>query len=99
MFMDSFIPLKFSFQVSVLMEEHTRHLLDVNKKFGNSLLSSVTLSQQSDTFVDEIKVDFLLNNLYCKMIELLLEFKNYADFLFSNGLIKNLEIISDPTST
>ncbi len=40
----------------MMLEEHTRHLLDVNKKFGNSLLSSVTLSQQSDAFVDEIKV-------------------------------------------
>lgn len=40
----------------MLMEEQTRHLLEVNKRFGNSLLSAVTLSQQSDAFVEELKV-------------------------------------------
>jgi len=43
-------------QVKMLMEEQTRHLLEVNKRFGNSLLSAVTLSQQSDAFVEEFKL-------------------------------------------
>ena len=41
----------------MLMEQQTRHLLEVNKRFGNSLLSAVTLSQQSDAFVEEFKVN------------------------------------------
>ena len=40
----------------MLMEEQTRHLLEVNKRFGNSLLSAVTLSQQSDAFMEEFRV-------------------------------------------
>ena len=44
----------------MLMEEQTRHLLEVNKRFGNSLLSAVTLSQQSDAFVEEFKVGHFL---------------------------------------
>ena len=42
----------------MIMEEQTRHLLEVNKRFGNSLLSAVTLSQQSDAFVEEFKVPY-----------------------------------------
>ncbi len=32
------------------------------------------------------------------LLELLLEFENYADSLFSNTLMKNLEIILYPTA-
>ena len=50
-------------KVKMLMEEQTRHLLEVNKRFGNSLLSAVTLSQQSDAFVEEFKVGHVCSSL------------------------------------
>ena len=53
----------------MLMEEQTRHLLEVNKRFGNSLLSAVTLSQQSAAFVEEFKVVYSLFFLLCASLQ------------------------------
>ena len=40
-------------------EENIRQVLSFSKKFGDSLISAVTLCQESDQFHDEVKVSGL----------------------------------------
>ena len=43
-------------QVNLTIEEHTRELLALNRKFGVTLLDAVTLLQDSDLFLESVKV-------------------------------------------
>ena len=43
-------------QVNLTIEEHTRDLLALNRKFGITLLDAVTLLQESDLFLESVKV-------------------------------------------
>ena len=46
----------FFVQVNLTIEEHTRELLALNRKFGVTLLDAVTLLQESDGFLESVKV-------------------------------------------
>lgn len=39
-----------------MIEEHNRDLIDLNQRFGETLLDAVTLLQESDAFLDSVKV-------------------------------------------
>lgn len=46
----------FLWQVNLTIEEHARELLALNRKFGVTLLDAVTLLQESDAFLESVKV-------------------------------------------
>ena len=48
--------LFFLWQVNLTIEEHARELLALNRKFGVTLLDAVTLLQESDAFLESVKV-------------------------------------------
>ena len=43
-------------QVNLTIEEHTRELLALNRKFGVTLVDAVTLLQDFDLFLESVKV-------------------------------------------
>ena len=59
------------FKVTLIVEEHTRQLLKINRQFGNSLLSAVTFCQESDSFQDQVKVSKILLYLCDNVLVLL----------------------------
>lgn len=52
-------------QVNLTIEEHTRELLALNRKFGVTLLDAVTLLQESDSFLECVKVGIEEAINYC----------------------------------
>lgn len=48
------------YQVNLTIEEHTRELLALNRKFGITLLDAVTLLQESDSFLESVKVAIII---------------------------------------
>lgn len=48
------------YQVNLTIEEHTRELLALNRKFGITLLDAVTLLQESDSFLESVKVTIII---------------------------------------
>ena len=55
-------------QVNLTIEEHTRELLALNRKFGVTLLDAVTLLQDSDLFLESVKVEHLKRLSNCLKI-------------------------------
>ena len=49
------------------IEEHTRELLALNRKFGITLLDAVTLLQESDSFLESVKVAIIIIVIMMKM--------------------------------
>ena len=58
----SFVFVFFFKQVNLTIEEHTRELLALNRKFGITLLDAVTLLQESDSFLESVKVRLISSN-------------------------------------
>lgn len=55
------------YQVNLTIEEHTRELLALNRKFGITLLDAVTLLQESDSFLESVKVAIIIIVIMMKM--------------------------------
>lgn len=55
------------YQVNLTIEEHTRELLALNRKFGITLLDAVTLLQESDSFLESVKVTIIIIVIMMKM--------------------------------
>ena len=55
------------YQVNLTIEEHTRELLALNRKFGITLLDAVTLLQESDSFLESVKVAIIIIVTMMKM--------------------------------
>lgn len=55
------------YQVNLTIEEHTRELLALNRKFGITLLDAVTLLQESDSFLESVKVAIIIIMIMMKM--------------------------------
>lgn len=55
------------YQVNLTIEGHTRELLALNRKFGITLLDAVTLLQESDSFLESVKVTIIIIVIMMKM--------------------------------
>ena len=76
-----------------MIEEHNRELLSLNMKFGDSLLEAVHLLQESDAFLEKVKVEnSLANNLIIIHMQKFLDSHWWRVVQFSCNISANYKI-------
>ena len=74
-----------------MIEEHNRELLTLNMKFGDTLLEAVSFLQESDAFLEKVKVGRRISEGVgigvCLCIELIIEKKLRVSELQGCGIV------------